>query len=256
MHSAGIYLEFAHLPLLLNKDKSKLSKRQGSVAVEDFINEGYFKEALINFVALLGWNPTSDREFYSLEELIGNFDLEKVNKGGAVFNKTKLEWMNFQYLKTKDLSDLAEQLHFVLKSKGIIDFPVEYVARVIGLLRERVKFLHEIPDFGNYMFVPPKHFDLEYFKKCWKDDTEELIISYLETLKQNDDFSHNKLNELTLKYIEEKEKRLKEIIHPLRLMITGVPAGAGMFETMEVLGKEECIKRIEYFLKEQDKIKI
>jgi glutamyl-tRNA synthetase len=157
--------------------------------------------------------------------------------------------MNFQYLKLKDLSELASLLKPTLESKGYKGFSDEYISKVIGLLRERVKFLHEIPDFGNYMFVPPTVFDKEYLEKYWNEGTGDLIISLLEILKQNEDYSHSNLHDLTKNFIEGKGMKLKEIIHPLRLMITGVSAGAGMFETMEVLGKEQCINRIEYFLK-------
>src|SRR5690606_3018189 len=99
-----------HLPLLLNKDKTKLSKRQGSVAVEDFVERGYFKEAFVNFIALLGWNPTADREIFSMDELIATFSLEKVNKAGAVFDTQKLDWMNSQYLRAFEPAELVQRL--------------------------------------------------------------------------------------------------------------------------------------------------
>ena len=111
---------FAHLPLLLNKDKTKLSKRQGSVAVEDFIEKGYFKEAFVNFIALLGWNPTSDREIFDFQELINAFSLEKVNKSGAVFDTQKLDWMNKQYLKTLPVPYLVELLKPELVKSGFL----------------------------------------------------------------------------------------------------------------------------------------
>ena len=239
---------FAHLPLLLNPDKTKLSKRQGSVAVEDFAVEGYFSDAIVNFVALLGWNPSADREIYTMDELIESFDIEKVNKGGAVFDRAKLEWMNFQYLKEKPAPDLANILAPILETKGITGFQKDYLEKVIDLFRERIKFVKDIPEIAGYMFVSPKDYEKDYLEKHWKENTIEILKPLLEKYKATDDFSHSALHEFTKSYIEGLGMKLKEIIHPIRLMITGKSAGAGMFETMEVLGKDECIIRIEEFI--------
>lgn len=243
---------FAHLPLLLNPDKTKLSKRQGSVAVEDFASEGYFSDAFINFVALLGWNPSSDREIYNINELIESFDIEKVNKGGAVFDKAKLEWMNFQYLKEKPAYVLVEALKPILESQSIKDFADDYLEKVINLFRERIKYVKDIPEIAVYMFSAPQDFEKEYFEKHWKANTIEILKPLLEKYKSANDFSHSALHELTKSYIEGLGMKLKEIIHPIRLMITGKSAGAGMFETMEVLGKDECVNRIEVFIRKQE----
>ena len=247
---------FAHLPLLLNPDKTKLSKRQGSVAVEDFASEGYFSDAFVNFVALLGWNPSSDREIYTIDELIESFDLEKVNKGGAVFDRAKLEWMNFQYLKQKPASLLIFGLKPLLEQNGISGFNDEYLAKVIDLFRERIKFVRELPVIAAYMFQKPSDYEKDYLDKHWKDNTLELLKSLLEIYKRENDFTHSNLYELTKSYIEGLGMKLKEIIHPIRLIITGKSAGAGMFETMEVLGKDECINRIEEFIKLKESGKI
>ncbi|TAL67534.1 MAG: glutamate--tRNA ligase [Bacteroidetes bacterium] len=241
--------KFAHLPLLLNPDKTKLSKRQGSVAVEDFAKEGYFNDAFVNFIALLGWNPSSDREIYSIEELIDSFDIEKVNKGGAVFDRAKLEWMNFQYLKQKPSSELVELLFPILESKAMTGFAKDYLENVINLFRERIKFIKELPETAGYMFHSPGDYEKDYLDKHWRENTIEILKPLLEKYRQENDFSHTNLYELTKTYIEGLGMKMKEIIHPIRLMITGKSAGAGMFETMEVLGKQECIKRIEEFIK-------
>lgn len=241
---------FAHLPLLLNKDKSKLSKRQGDVAVEDYRAKGYFKESIVNFVALLGFNPSGDREIYSLQELIDSFELEKVNKGGAVFDLQKLDWMNAQYMKSLPKDFLAAELDAILKSTGMDgEFTQEYLEKVITLFCERVTFLKEIPEIASYMFRLPAEYEEVYFQKHWKDCTAELVKELNALYVNESDFSHGRLHDLTKEFIEAKEMKLKEIIHPLRLMITGKSAGAGMFETMETLGKEECLLRIGHFLK-------
>ncbi|MFH1050558.1 MAG: glutamate--tRNA ligase [bacterium] len=240
--------QFAHLPLLLNKDKSKLSKRQGSVAVEDFIAKGYLKNAFVNFIALLGWNPTADREIYSIAELIEFFNLEKVNKGGAVFDTQKLDWLNAQYLRKLSLPELANMLEQELKTKGFDKTCKGYNEQVIKLFIERVNFIHEIPEMANYMFEDPKEFDENLMKKEWKEDSSSTIQDYLKILKSTDDFTHNSLYEKTKEYCEQKNIKLKNIALMLRLMVTGKSAGAGMFETMEIIGKEYVLNRIEKFI--------
>lgn len=248
--------QFAHLPLLLNKDKSKLSKRQGDVAVEDYRRKGYFKEAIINFVALLGWNPSGDREIYKLEELIDNFKLEKVNKGGAVFDIAKLDWMNFQYLMSKNPKELAVEFRPILESRNMADYDIDYLEKVISLHRERVTFLHQILDFCPYMFQKPEKFDKEYFDKHWKDSTIDILRELLKKYSVLENFNHDGIHKLTVETATEKGLKLKDVIHPLRLVITGRSAGAGMFETMELLGRKECLTRIEAFINDYDKNKI
>ncbi len=245
--------KFAHLPLLLNKDKTKLSKRQGSVAVEDYADKGYFKEAFVNFIALLGWNPTADREIFSMQELIEFFSLEKVNKAGAVFDTQKLDWMNSQYLRALDLNDLAIRFRPLVEEAGFIGFDDAYLAKVIGLLRERVNLLIEIPVFGNYMFEKPKEYDEAYVQKHWKDTTLELVKPLVELFKNAPNFEHQTTHDITMAYVESQGLKLKDVIHPLRLMITGKSVGAGMFETMEVLGKDECIERFNIFIDKKEK---
>lgn len=245
--------KFAHLPLLLNKDRSKLSKRQGDVAVEDYRQKGYFKEAIINFVALLGWNPTGDREIYDFQELIDSFKLEKVNKGGAVFDIEKLNWMNFQYLMKKDTKELAIQFKTILIDKGYPEFSNDYLEKVIKVHRERVTFLHQILDFCPYMFQKPEKFDKEYFEKYWKDYSLDILKELLIKYSKIDNFVHDDLHKATLETASERGLKLKDIIHPLRLVITGRSAGAGMFETMEILGKNECLSRIQYFIDNYEK---
>lgn len=240
---------FAHLPLLLNKDKSKLSKRQGSVAVEDFRSQGYLKEAFVNFVALLGFNPTGDREVYDITELIELFNLEKVNKSGAVFDTAKLTWFNAHYVRHLPLDSLADRLLPILESKNIQGFTRDYLEKVIDLMRERVEFLREIPEFAPYMFSNTFDIDPEYKAKCWKDELRPFIEDLLDIYRNSPSFDHAALHDVTMKYLEEKVLKLKVVIHPLRLMITGKSAGAGMFETMEVLGRERVVSRMEEFLK-------
>lgn len=240
--------EFAHLPLLLNKDKSKLSKRQGSVAVEDFREKGYLKNAFVNFIALLGWNPSGDQEIYSIDELIESFNLNKVNKGGAVFDVQKLDWMNKQYIKMLNPSDVRNDLKEILENSFHKQFENQYIEKIFELFKERITFISEIPEICPYMFEDIKHYEEEYMQKRWIDGTSETMSSLLQEYQLLDDFSHNELSAKTKEFAQSIGKKLGDIIHPIRLMITGKSTGAGMFETMELLGKQECIKRMKFFL--------
>ena len=239
---------FAHLPLLLNKDKTKLSKRQGSVAVEDFIEKGYFKEAFVNFIALLGWNPTADREIFSFDELVDAFNLEKVNKSGAVFDTQKLDWMNGQYLKNLPISYMVELLKKDLSGFNYGDVCDEYLGNVINLLKERITFLKDVLTFGNYMFEKPKEFEPEYRQKHWNEKTNTLMQPLIDDFRKINDWCHDPLYNTTKQFVDANNLKLKDVIHPLRLMITGKSVGAGMFETMAILGKEECIERFDNFM--------
>ena len=239
--------EFAHLPLLLNKDKSKLSKRQGSVAVEDF-KEKYIRDAFVNFVALLGWNPTADREVYDMAELIELFNLAKVNKAGAVFDTQKLDWYNFQYLQKMSPEAMGEELAIELEKLNMPKFDAAWLAKVAFMLRERVNFIAEIPGYAPYFFGEIAEYEQSYLEKHWKAEKAELIKPLVEQLANCDTFEHHPLHDLTKAFCEANGVKLKDVIHPLRLMVTGKSIGAGMFETMELIGKDECIKRMNSFL--------
>ncbi|MGQ9819828.1 MAG: glutamate--tRNA ligase [Candidatus Kapaibacteriales bacterium] len=240
--------QMAHLPLLLNKDKTKLSKRQGDVAVEDYIKRGYFPDAFVNFIALLGWNPSPDREIYSIQELIEKFNITKINKSGAIFDVVKLDAINAKYLYSKPIDELAKELAKWLELRNYPPYPLNYLEKVVSLLRERVKILPDIIDFAPYMFQPPKNFDKDYFQKHWTDNTLENLKNLLEIFKNIYSFDSKTIHNVVDNFTQQKNIKLKEIIHPLRLAITGQSFGAGMFETMEVLGKNEVLNRLNNFI--------
>ncbi len=239
---------FAHLPLLLNKDKSKLSKRQGDVAVEDYVAKGYFKEAFVNFIALLGWNPTADREIYSLDELIQLFNLEKVNKSGAVFDINKLNWMNAQYLRSKPIDELLEHIIPHLEQIKFNYINKDYLKSVIELFRERIENLYDLPEAVPYMFDKPKSFDEDFIKKHWKEHTTDLVKEYIEAIKKLQDWNYQSSHDFTIQWIEQKGMKLRDIVHPLRIAVTGKSGGAGLFETLALLHKQDVIERLEYFI--------
>jgi glutamyl-tRNA synthetase len=237
---------FAHLPLLLNPDKSKLSKRQGDVAVEDYRAKGYLKEALINFVTLLGWSAGDDKEFYYIDELIECFSLERVNKAGAVFNIEKLNWLNAEHLRKKENSEililLKEELSkSVFKEKSFGD---SYLLKVVEAMKERVSFVKDYIEKSPYFFKAPETYDESVVSKRWKNDAPELMKKLID-----------KFSILENPVKEDYESALKEtaaefnvsngaLIHPLRLAVSGMGAGPGVFDIVEIIGKEETLSRI------------
>jgi glutamyl-tRNA synthetase len=241
--------KFAHLPLLLNQNKQKLSKRHGDVAVEDFKQKGYFADAFVNFIALLGWNPSGEREIYSIQELIDGFNIEKVNKGGAIFDRHKLLWMNSEYLKKKPLSELADNLIPKLEQEGIAYKSKEYVEAVIDLFKERVNFVEEIPAFGDYMFGDISSFDESYVEKQWKADTYSTIKPLIDDLQSLTDWTDASIHDVVKSFVESSGLGFGKVMNPFRLMLTGKSVGASLTLTMELLGKDECFNRIDTFVK-------
>jgi len=232
----------AHLPLLLNTDKSKLSKRQGDVAVEDYIKKGYLKEALINFVALLGWNPGEGetQEIFTLSELIQKFDLSHVHKAGAVFDIKKLDWINSQWIKKISLDDLYERsLEFIKENKS-----EEYIKKVLLIERERLTKLSEIGE-SNKFFFEEINYDKELLR--WKDISDEKLKESLEKSKavleniSETDWNRENLEKILM---ESAGENRGELLWPLRASLTGEKKSPSPFECAWVLGKEESLKRI------------
>ena len=255
--------EFAHLPLLLNSDKSKLSKRQGDVAVEDYLKKGYLPEALLNFILLLGWNPKTEEEIFSLDEMIERFDLSGVNKYGAVFNVEKLDWINGFYIREMDLdrlvklcvpylidAGLVEKVssikYQVLSTSEEIDF--SYLKKVVALEQERMKKLSEIGELVKFVFVD----ELEYNKSLlvWKKMSFEEVKNNLELAYQElekideKNFTKNNLEKVLRDLMKQKEIRTGELLWPLRVSLTGLKGSPGPFEVGEVLGKEGVLERV------------
>jgi glutamyl-tRNA synthetase len=237
---------FAHLPLLLNADRSKLSKRQGDVAVEDYKNKGFLKEALVNFVALLGWTAGDDKEYYTMEELVSKFSLDRVNKSGAVFNLEKLTWLNEEHLRKKTDS----QLLFLLREELINsrfqsdNFADEYLLRVISVMKERVSFIKEFLEKGFYFFEDPLSYEESAVKKRWNARSADILRKYSLNISsipspQKEDYEtalHNTAIQMNTGN--------GDVIHPLRLAVSGVGGGPGIFDILYIIGKEKTIFRI------------
>ncbi|MBW6440540.1 glutamate--tRNA ligase [Patescibacteria group bacterium] len=259
--------QFAHFTLLLNPDKSKLSKRQGDVKVEDYLKKGYLKEALLNFVLLLGWNPKTEEEVFSLSEMIARFDLSGVNKTGAIFNTEKLDWLNGVYIRKMDLSELtklcvpylieAELLeevggskYQVLSTGEEVDF--EYLKKIVALEQERMKKLSEIGESVKFIFSEKLDYEKELliWKKMTAGDAKnnlQLIFNELSSIEEKD-FQSNKLQEILDRLVEKNNLKRGEVLWPLRVALTGLKGSPSPFEVAEVLGKEKVLERIEFAL--------
>ena len=238
---------FAHLPLLLNPDKSKLSKRQGDVAVEDYLKKGYLKEALINFVALLGWNAGDDVEFYHPEQLIVKFSLDRVGKSGAVFNVEKLNWLNFEHLKNMPDKEILPLLREELKASkyNSDDFSDEYLLLVIEAMKERVTFIYEFLEKSFFFFEAPVEYEEATVKKRWKEDSPELLRKLREEFAKLENPTKEDFETALKSLAENLQVGLGKLIHPVRIATSGVGQGPGVFDILNILGKDEVLKRID-----------
>ena len=253
--------QFAHLPLLLKPDgNGKLSKRDGDrlgfpVFPLEFHNqkdgsvssgyreEGYYPEAVINFLALLGWHATGDQEMYTMQELIEQFSLERVSKSGAKFDYEKGKWFNHQYLQLKSNEELAEQFMPYLEAKGLSGDKAT-VAKVIGLTKDRVNFVSELWEQVNFFFVAPTEYDEKSLKKRWKEDSPKHMTELLALLEAHEDWSAEGLDNLIMPWIAEKEYGVGIVMNAFRICLVGAARGPHIWNITDVLGKEETLSRV------------
>lgn len=243
--------KFAHLPLLLNPDKSKLSKRQGDVAVEDYRDKGYLKEALINFVALLGWNAGDDKEFYYINELIDAFSLERVNKAGAVFDVVKLNSLNAEHLRKKSNEEIFLMLKKdILNSQfAILNLTDEFLLLVIDAMKERVSFVREFIDNCKYFYEATTEYEQKSIEKNWKPETPAQMEKLAKAFEQLNNPTKEDFENALAKVAEELNVGKGKLIHPLRLAVSGQSTGPGMFDLLFILGKDEVVNRINTAIK-------
>ena len=251
---------FAHLPLLLKPTgKGKLSKRDGdkmgfpvfptewTTADGDvfmgYRESGYFAESFVNLLALLGWNPGTEQEIFTLEELVQTFSLEKVGKSGSRFDPEKAKWFNQQWLQKKDNQEVAEQFSAILKEKGI-DAAMAKVEHIVGLVKERAQFVKELWDQASFFFIAPTEYDAKTVKKRWKENTPAMMQELVDLLTGIEDFSSANTEEKVKAWITEKELNMGAVMNNFRLCVVGEPKGPHMFDIIEVVGKEETIARL------------
>ncbi len=258
----------AHLPLILNPDKSKMSKRDittlddmpsGKVDpdVASYIKKGYEPEALLNYIALLGWNPGEgdERQIFSIHDLVKEFSLERVNKAAAVFDLKKLDWINSQHISLMETKELVERIKPQLTEKGIVPESDEYLVKVVDLLKTRMSFIDQFVALGEYFFRGPEQYDPVTVKKRWKDDSVKLILEFIEEISKLEKFDKAGMEEALHRVAERNDAGAGRIIHPIRLAVSGTGVGPGLYELLEVLGRETVLNRLKKGIKDIPKLK-
>ena len=237
--------EYVHCPTITDENHKKLSKRCGHSSVEDLLDQGFLPEAIINFVALLGWSPTEDREIFSLKELEEVFDYHHISKSPAVFDIVKLRWMNGEYIKAMDMDAYMEHALPVVKEVVTKDYDLKKIAELLKTrievfpdIKEKIDFFEELPEYDVAMYTHKK-------MKTNTENSLEVLQDMLPRLEEMTDFSIDEIEEVCKAYIAEKELKNGRVLWPLRTAVSGkqmTPGGA--YEIMEILGKEESLARI------------
>lgn len=250
---------FAHLPLLLKPDgKGKLSKRDGDKigfpvfplfwpygeTAKGYREEGYYPEAFVNMLALLGWNPGTEQEIFSMKELIETFSIDRVGKSGSRFDPEKAKWFNHQYLQNRTNTQLALEFREFLRARGyhvdIVDLEI-----LVGLVKERVSFVKDIWEQTDFFFKTPETYDQDVIKKRWKEDSSALILELKSLLEKINDFSTTETEAVVKAWIGEKGYNTGAIMNAFRLVIVGASRGPHIFDIISWIGKQETLKRID-----------
>jgi glutamyl-tRNA synthetase len=258
--------QFAHLPLLLKPDgNGKLSKRDGDrlgfpvfplewkdpfsgEISSGYREKGYFPEAFINMLALLGWNPGTNQEIFSMTELIEAFSVDRISKSGAKFDANKTKWFNQQYLRAKEDADLSEIFNKELLSKGI-NADINYVENVCALIKEKAQFITEFWSLAFYFFEEPTDFDAEVINKRWKDNVPDFLLNLTNALKTLEDFSHTSIENKFKEIAEQTGISPGSVMQIFRVAISGLAAGPAIFEMISLIGKEKVVARLERAIK-------
>ena len=253
--------EFAHLPLILKPTgKGKLSKRDGdklgfpvfplqwtdpktNEVARGYKEDGYFPEAMVNFLAFLGWNPGTEQEIFSLNELIAAFELERVNKSGARFDPDKIKWFNHHYMQEQDNNLLA--LAYKKQQSELSSIDNEYISMVIGLIKERATFVSDFWDLSHFFFTAPTSYDEKAAKKAFKEGTTDILNQVITLVNDLEDFSIENLQTTIKGWITENDIGFGKVMMPLRLALVGALQGPDVFDIIFMIGKIETIKRIE-----------
>ena len=252
---------FAHLPLLLKPEgKGKLSKRDGDRlgfpvfplewhdpktgdVSSGYRESGYFPEAVVNFLALLGWNPGTEQELFTLDELVQAFDIHKCSKAGARFDYQKGIWFNHEYMLKKSNEEVANLFAPIVANNGV-DESMERITKVVAMMKDRVNFVKELWPLCSFFFIAPTEYDEKTVKKRWKADSAKVMSELADVLEGIDDFSVEGQEPVVMKGIEEKGYKLGDVMNAFRLTLVGIGKGPGMFDISAFLGKEETLKRM------------
>lgn len=254
--------QFAHLSLLLKPEgNGKLSKRDGDrlgfpvfplewhdpksgEISSGYRESGYLPEAVVNFLALLGWNPGNDKEVMSMDELIQAFDLHHCSKSGAKFDYEKAKWFNHQYIQMKDNKEIAALFMPILEAHGVKAEPA-YVEKVVGMMKDRVSFIKDLWGTTSFFFIAPTEYDEKTRKKRWKEDSAAQLGEFIEVLREHEPFDIESTENAAKAWIESKGYHLGNIMNAARLALVGEGKGPHIFDITEALGKEESIRRIQ-----------
>ena len=252
---------FAHLPLLLKPEgKGKLSKRDGDRlgfpvfplewhdpktgdVSSGYRESGYFPEAVVNFLALLGWNPGTEQELFTLDELVEAFDIHKCSKAGARFDYQKGIWFNHEYMLKKSNEEVANLFAPIVANNGV-DETMERITQVVAMMKDRVNFVKELWPLCSFFFIAPTEYDEKTVKKRWKADSAKVMGELADVLEAIDDFSVEGQEPVVMKWVEEKGYKLGDVMNAFRLTLVGIGKGPGMFDISAFLGKEETLKRM------------
>lgn len=245
--------KFAHLSLLLNPDRSKLSKRSGDVSVEDFKKEGYLPEAIINYVALLGWSTEDSQQFFTKEELIQKFKLERCSESPAIFDRQKMLWMNGEYIRKTSVEKLYEYILPFMEANGfrVTSDKKEYIMKLIEAERERIKLLKDVPHLIEYFLKPDEEvvYDEKAVKKFLSTSQQKQILIQLRDILINlENFDKNTLENVIREFCFKNNYKTSEVFHPLRVATSGRTEGIGLFDLLELLGKQRVVNRINIVL--------
>lgn len=252
---------FAHLPLLLKPEgKGKLSKRDGDRlgfpvfplewhdpktgdVSSGYRESGYFPEAVVNFLALLGWNPGTEQELFTLDELVQAFDIHKCSKAGARFDYQKGIWFNHEYMLKKSNEEVANLFAPIVANNGV-DETMERITQVVAMMKDRVNFVKELWPLCSFFFIAPTEYDEKTVKKRWKADSAKVMGELADVLEGIDDFSVEGQEPVVMKWVEENGYKLGDVMNAFRLTLVGIGKGPGMFDISAFLGKEETLKRL------------
>ena len=252
--------EFAHLPLILKPTgKGKLSKRDGDKlgfpvfplewkspegeVSRGYKEDGYFPEAMVNFLAFLGWNPGTEQEIFSLNELINAFELERVHKAGARFDPDKIKWFNHHYMQEHNNDELAEK--FQASQPELKDIDINYVSMVVGLIKERATFVSDFWELSSFFFTNPKGYAEKAAKKAWKEDTDDIMKELASIINNTESDSAEHLQEVVKEWITNKGIGFGKVMQPLRLALVGDLKGPDLFQIMFMIGRDATVRRIE-----------
>ncbi len=242
---------FAHIPLIMGPDGGRLSKRHGATSIGEYRDQGYLSEAMVNFLALMAWSPGNDRELMRLDELVGEFSLARVNNASAVFDINKLTWMNAHYIKNKDTEELVALLAPGLQRRGILEqgYDGTILRTLIDMYKIRMRTLNEFADHVTIFYEDTIDYEeTAVHKHLRKEGVKEILRLWKEELARLQDFSHEEIEKACRNLAERLGIKPAKLIHPTRAAISGRTHGAGLFEMMEVLGRETVLRRLNYAL--------